>query len=114
PLQGYEIHMGITSFTGPHQPFARVRSAGEPWQAEGAVAAEGRILGTYLHGLFDNDTWRTRWLNALRRAAGLPEQAGGWQLQAVRTAAYDRLAAVLRTHVDIESIYRWLDLAPRR
>lgn len=59
PLDGYEIHLGET--TGPDcaRPFARI---GE--KADGAVTADGRICGTYLHGLFGNDMFRKAYLQS--------------------------------------------------
>lgn len=57
PLSGYEIHLGET--TGPDclRPSAVVD--GRP---DGAVSADGRVVGTYLHGLFTSDAFRRRYL----------------------------------------------------
>ncbi|MBB3020717.1 adenosylcobyric acid synthase [Microvirga lupini] len=62
PLSGYEMHIGETS--GPdtlRQPFARLANG----QADGAASADGRVVGTYVHGLFADDRQRARWLTLL-------------------------------------------------
>ena len=63
PLEGYEIHLGRT--TGPDcaRPFAFI--AGAP---DGAVTANGRIMGTYLHGCFASDGFRRAFLALLGAA----------------------------------------------
>src|SRR5712692_7295098 len=61
PFSGYEMHMGAT--TGPDcaRPFARL-SDGAP---DGAVSVDGRVIGTYIHGLFGDDRQRSAWLTRL-------------------------------------------------
>lgn len=56
-LSGYEIHMGRT--TGPDcaRPLIHISDKGE-MRPDGAISADGRVFGTYLHGLFGNDDWR--------------------------------------------------------
>ena len=72
-LLGYEIHMGETLLGEGVSPFARVvsRSGEKVDVLDGAVSTDGRIMGTYLHGIFDNDGFRAALLNRLRRQKGL-------------------------------------------
>jgi adenosylcobyric acid synthase len=56
-ITGYEIHLGRTGGPDTARPFARV--AGTP---EGAVSVDGRVAGTYLHGVFGADAFRAAWL----------------------------------------------------
>lgn len=60
PVSGYEIHVGRT--TGPDcaNPMMRV----DDGRSDGAVSADGRVYGTYIHGLFTDDAFRTAYLNA--------------------------------------------------
>jgi len=75
-LSGYEIHMGETSIGKGARPFATIvsRSGAEAAIADGAVSPDGRVFGTYLHGIFDNDCFRRAFLNRLRREKGIGEQ----------------------------------------
>ena len=69
-VTGYEIHMGRT--TGPDcaRPFAHVPGP------DGAVSRDGRIMGTYLHGLFSDDGFRAAWLARLGAASQPGYEAG--------------------------------------
>jgi adenosylcobyric acid synthase len=98
PFSGYEMHMGVT--TGPDcaRPFARF-SGGTP---DGARSADGRVIGTYIHGLFNDDRQRSAWLERL----GAGPSAIAHDALVERTL--DRLAAHLAAHVDVE---RMLSLA---
>ncbi len=95
PVRGYEIHLGATA--GP--------DCGRPWLSldggaiDGAISADGRVRGTYLHGLFAADGFRHGFLSALRagRAAGASYEAG-----VERTL--DALAAHLDAHLDLDGL----------
>lgn len=94
PFSGYEMHMGVTEGPGRAQPFVHLAD-GTP---EGAVSANGRIIGTYIHGLFADDKQRSAWLARL----------GGGSA----TVAYDdlvertldRLAWHLTTFIDVDRL----------
>jgi len=72
-ITGYEIHMGETLLGDEVSPFARIvsRSGEKADLLDGAVSRDGRIMGTYLHGIFDNAGFRAALLNRLRRQKGL-------------------------------------------
>jgi adenosylcobyric acid synthase len=91
PVLGYEMHMGVTEGPDRARPFARL-SDGSP---EGAVSADGRIVGTYIHGLFTDDRQRSAWL---RRFAAGPAAISYDRLV---DETLDRLAAHLVAHIDI-------------
>lgn len=92
-VRGYEIHMGRSSGSG--EPLLMVD--GHP---DGAVSADGRVTGTYLHGLLHNDGLRAALLAALgRTASAVPTPTADAQV-----AAFDHLAAVVREAVDLEAI----------
>jgi adenosylcobyric acid synthase len=57
---GYEIHAGRTTATEP---------VDRPLGAESAATRS--VLGTYLHGLFENENVRAAFLDAVRRSAGV-------------------------------------------
>ncbi len=110
-LAGYEIHMGRTEFTRPvEQPFLLTKRSGKKLrQKGGAVSEDGLVLGTYLHGLFDNDVFRRALLNELRRRrklAPLPEIVN---ICAEKQKAYNRLADTVRAHLRMDLLYAILD-----
>ncbi|APB33332.1 cobyric acid synthase [Gloeomargarita lithophora Alchichica-D10] len=63
-VNGYEIHQGFTQVTAETKPLFL-----DPHL--GYVDGTGRVWGTYLHGIFENGTWRKTWLNQLRSRRGL-------------------------------------------
>ena len=100
PLAGYEIHMGETVVGPGSRPFATIvaRSGRETTVADGAVSPDGRVFGTYLHGIFDNAPFRTAFLNRLRSAKGLPLSPPP---RAPETDPFDLLADHLEHHLDV-------------
>jgi adenosylcobyric acid synthase len=94
PFHGYEMHMGAT--TGPDcaRPFARLAD-GSP---EGAVSADARVTGTYVHGLFGDDRQRSAWLARLGAAPSAIAH------DALIEATLDRLAAHLAAHIDLDRL----------
>ena len=104
-LSGYEIHMGQTEFgSGAKSLFEISPFESEEWKSEGAINTSGRILGTYLHGLFDEASFRRSFLEALWRSSGKKRP---WvaepipSMDLVREKNYDRLASLLRTHLNL-------------
>ncbi|MEM9970412.1 MAG: cobyric acid synthase, partial [Pseudomonadota bacterium] len=93
PFAGYEMHKGLT--TGPDcaRPFATV--AGKP---DGAVSADGRIAGSYLHGMFANDAFRSAWLASL--GATVTDHA----FDATVEATLDALADHLEASLDVDAM----------
>jgi len=107
-LAGYEIHMGRTEFSGPVVPAFTVtsRSGVAVREDDGAVRADGLVMGTYIHGIFDNDVFRRAMVNALRSRKGLPPLAAAGDARRRKEEAYDRLAAAVRANLDLDLVYR--------
>ncbi len=88
-IDGYEIHVGVTAYDPASRPFAMLRTNDGAWERDGVVA--GNAMGTYLHGVFDDDDFRHDVLvyaraHARRSAAGC--------FASVRTRREDRLDAL--------------------
>jgi adenosylcobyric acid synthase len=93
PLVGYEIHLGRT--TGADTLSPPVHIDGKP---DGATSQDGKVWGTYLHGLFAADAFRHRFLHELGVTdAGIDYRAGVEQ-------ALDAIAAHLEHHVNIDGL----------
>lgn len=99
PVQGYEIHCGVTEGEALLRPFAQLGNG----QADGAIAEDGQIAGTYLHGVFDNPAACT----AILGWAGL-SQVTHFDYEARREQEINRLADVLEAHLDMPAIFKLL------
>jgi adenosylcobyric acid synthase len=88
-FSGYEIHMGETT------PYTDV------------ILSAGRICGTYIHGMFDDDELRHSFVNYARESCGLAPAAGHVCVTAERQARIDRWAAHLRQSLDMDLIRGW-------
>ncbi|NKN10663.1 cobyric acid synthase [Rhizobium laguerreae] len=93
PLAGYQIHLGITRGPDCDRPSAIID--GVP---DGALSADGRIMGTYLHGLFGSDAYRARLLQGF----GLSGEQRNYRESVEQ--ALDEIAGELERHLDP----RWL------
>jgi adenosylcobyric acid synthase len=101
-IRGYEIHHGRTRLG----PGVKVRIAG-PLKAPWLVSDRpGRIWGSYLHGLLDNDGLRQAFLGALAKAQGKPTPPGLVSALARREQALNRFAAHLDQHLDLRFLPR--------
>src|SRR5262245_10955648 len=113
-FEGYEIHVGETSYEPGAHPLADIVRQGMTGSVpDGAVSASGRVLGTYVHGLFDNDDFRHAFLAAARRAVDLAPTETWANVNAEREARIDRLADHLRQSLDIKLIMSWI-VAPAK
>ncbi|MDR6878434.1 cobyric acid synthase [Bacillus sp. 3255] len=114
-VDGYEIHMGRTRFLEnaviPFQIRAYTQDI-DPARShgDGAVVDEGRIWGTYIHGILHNDDFRRAWLNRIRLQKGLAPVHGGLRYQERREAAFDRLADHVRNHLDMQLVYEMMNV----
>ncbi|CCQ97746.1 Cobyric acid synthase [[Clostridium] ultunense Esp] len=108
-VAGYEIHMGITEYGSESQPFAHVKEWNEKkLRAEGNLSRDGLVIGTYLHGILHNDRFRNALLSEIRERHRLPPQASTGSMAQIRADSYDRLAEIVRQHLDVRKIYHML------
>jgi adenosylcobyric acid synthase len=108
-FQGYEIHLGETVYTDGAQPFAEIERGGQDSaRPDGAMGTDGRVLGTYIHGLFADDRFRHSLLAAARAACGLDPPRQTAFVTTERERRIDRLAAHVRAAVDMDLIRRCL------
>lgn len=108
-LQGYEIHMGHTTFTreADKHPFTVCQRRGKTCASqEGTANAAGNVFGTYIHGAFDNDVFRRSVLNAIRHSKGLEALANTRNVMAEKQKAYEHLADVVEKALDMEKLYQ--------
>jgi adenosylcobyric acid synthase len=94
PFKGYEMHVGESVGAGTDRPLLNI-AGGRP---DGAVSADGRISGCYVHGLFAHDRMRAHWLNRI----GI--ERSSFDYEASVDATLDALARHLEQHVDCDAI----------
>jgi len=93
-ITGYEMHMGATTGPGLARPWLMLAEG-----TDGAVSADGRVMGAYVHGLFAADEFRKAFLGAVR--AG-DYAAASHALRVEKTL--DALADHLQTHLDMDAL----------
>ncbi len=93
-VAGYEMHIGRTTGAGTQRPLLQL----EDGRFDGAVTADGRVAGCYLHGLFAGDAQRAAWLARL----GAPGSSLAYEELVEQTL--DALAAHLAAHIDIDKM----------
>ncbi len=107
PILGFEIHQGQTRGLSPKEfPKSENFTPIFADEALGIVNHLQSLWGCYLHGLFDNGSWRRAWLNGLRRGRGLstlPTGIGNYREQ--RETMLDSVADFVAAHVDLGPIF---------
>lgn len=99
-VQGYEIHMGRSFAEG--SPLFQIKGR-EKVYGDGVQA--GSAIGTYLHGLFDNDSLRSALLEWLWERRGEKRSAKRSLSQAaIREQAFNELAELVRKSIDLEKV----------
>jgi len=106
PVSGYEIHMGQSTRAPGISPLLLLTDDTGVQVSDGAVSPDGRICGTYLHGLFDSPDFRRGWLNRLRTQKGLP----ALPVQEGTISDIDRMADHVAMHLDMTQLERMIGL----
>jgi adenosylcobyric acid synthase len=108
-FRGYEIHMGETIYERGAKPFAQIQREGEPHLIpDGAIDSTGRIWGTYVHGIFDDDRFRHIFIDAARDRSRLARAQAHACVTAERERRVDRWANHLRQSLDLTVIGDWI------
>jgi adenosylcobyric acid synthase len=90
-ISGYEMHVGQTRGPGLARPMLNLSG-----KQDGAVSADGRIAGCYVHGIFSSDTFRSAFLQQIR-----PGARAALNYEAGIDQALDALADHIEVHLDI-------------
>ena len=116
-IEGYEIHMGRTYFSndrgdnngGIRSAFTVIERSGKETRDEGGGAVCGNVIGTYIHGLFDNDGFRQAFLNYIRARKGLTTLESKSKKPTIDwDTEYNKLAGLVRNNIDMEKVYEIL------
>lgn len=96
---------GMEAETGADR---RTAAVADRFSLEGAATADGKVWGTYVHGILHNDELRHAWLNVIRADRGIPAIARPVTFGSLREQSFDRLADHFRKHVNMGKIYEIL------
>jgi adenosylcobyric acid synthase len=96
PVKGYEMHVGVSTGPDTARPLVRFSDG----RSDGAVSADGRVAGTYLHGFFADDAQRRAWIE---RLGGTPSRHSH---DADIQSTLDALADHLEAHIDVDRLLR--------
>lgn len=118
-VSGYEIHIGRTKFRDRDRvrdgiiPAFKIaeRSGSVSNILDGVISKDRRIMGTYIHGLFENDRFRHLFLNDIRTKKGLflnKEKEPIYSYSQKRIEYIDRLADAVRDNIDMKMVYAML------
>ena len=103
-LEGYEIHMGVTKSLGQALPMIEL----EDGRTDAYVSPDGRVWGSYLHGIFDNEDFVMALTNALMEEKGIDPNNNRLSISEYKEIQYNKLADMIRANLDMDRIYRIL------
>ncbi|WP_326514806.1 cobyric acid synthase [Clostridium intestinale] len=102
-VEGYEIHMGKSQTT--EKAFIKLSNE----DVDGAVSKDSKVIGTYFHGIFDNEEFTLRYLNKVRRFFNIDEEKENFNYRKYKNEQYDKLASIVRESLDMKKIHGILD-----
>ena len=101
-IDGYEIPAGKVTVGPEAVPWLQIRG-----QADGIMNREGNVLGTHLHGLFDDGQLFAAVASQVRTLRGDSDPAAApVSFEEFREKEFDRIAAIVRSSVDMDAVYR--------
>ena len=101
-IYGYEIHMGRTISYKQSSYFAKLTEDGKKW-LDGYVDETKKIIGTYVHGIFDSEEFRMALLNEIRKQKGLPPiRSKIKDYYEFKQKEYEKLADLFEQNCDVE------------
>ncbi|HBT49087.1 MAG TPA: cobyric acid synthase, partial [Caldanaerobacter subterraneus] len=110
-ITGYEIHMGKSRILGENKHFSDIilRNKEKVRELDGAVSKDGKVFGTYIHGIFENSVFTKEFINIVRREKGLAPLEEVINYREFREKEYDRLADIVRNSLDMDRIYQIME-----
>jgi len=112
-IKGYEIHMGKTALKEDSSPLFKIisRSNQECLINDGAISKDQKVWGTYIHGIFDNDIFRKKFINKLSQdKIKKRDQIDLINFKEQRSSSLDQLAEEVKKNMDMDLLYRIIGL----
>jgi adenosylcobyric acid synthase len=103
-VEGYEIHMGET--LGEAAPFSKItgRNGRPAGIMEGGVSEDGRVWGTYIHGIFDNDPFREALVNDLLERKGMKDSSFKKPYKELKEESIARISKLVEESLRMDDI----------
>ena len=103
-VEGYEIHMGRTTNLGEAVPMIELSDG----RTDAYMTKDGRIWGSYLHGIFDNEEMVFGLVHDIMREKGITPGENHLSVAEYKEIQYNKLADLIRNSLDMEQIYKEL------
>lgn len=100
-VTGYEIHMGETVPIDSTLQFDQL----EDGRMDGGVSEDGTVMGTYLHGIFDNDDFREKLIKTLKERKNIDTDSEIKDFQAFKDEQYNLLAETVEANLDMNRLF---------
>lgn len=99
-VEGYEIHMGESQALDQENSFAIL----DDGTVDGVISQDGLVMGTYLHGVFDNDNFREKIIDVIREKKNIEAGPKAFDFKAFKNEQYDLLAETVEASLDMKKI----------
>ena len=105
-IKGYELHCGITNIdTSKDFAFSKINNIRGTDILDGSVNLEQNVLGTYLHGIFDNEEFTQKIINNIKKLKGIDEEDQVFDYKTFKDNEYFKLEKHFRENLDLKKIY---------
>ncbi|AIS51518.1 cobyric acid synthase CobQ [Thermoanaerobacter kivui] len=110
-VEGYEIHMGKSRIFEDSKPFSVItyRNGEKIEVYDGCVSDDGKVFGTYIHGIFENREFVREFINIVRKSKGLSPVDEIIDYKEFKEREYDRLADIVRKSIDMKEVYEIME-----
>jgi adenosylcobyric acid synthase len=109
-LGGYEIHHGRTAAGPGWHPWLAPAEGENDGDVLSAASADGVVVGTSLHGLFESDAFRASFLTFVATAAGKRWQPGTQSFEGARQDQINRVADACAAYLDLDALWRLIEV----
>ena len=101
-VEGYEIHMGTTENLGEAIPMITL----EDGRTDAYMTKDGRVWGSYLHGIFDNEDLVFALVQDIMKEKGINPAENHLSIAEYKEIQYNKLADLIRNSLDMDAVYK--------
>lgn len=102
-VQGYEIHMGRSTESNNNQDNHFIKVSGND-TFDGCISNDKKVIGTYFHGIFDNEEFTLNYLNRVRKYFNITLQREVFNYSEHKERQYIKLAKIVREAIDMDKV----------